>query len=158
MSVKHEIVPYKIFNEKLGRVKTQEEMNIVISSVAGGIGMMVTEYLIKMGFKKVYGIAGSDEKCKVAVQQGCLNALNYKKYYTNGAIRAKDFETDIRKMLGGEECDVYYENVGEDMLNSMLNIMALHSKIVMCGATATYNNWGQKSGITNYQNIITKRI
>lgn len=44
------------------------------------------------------------------------------------------------------------------MLSSMLNLMANHSKVIMCGATATYNNWGKQKGIQNYENIITKRI
>lgn len=35
------------------------------------------------------------------------------------------------------------------MLTAMLNLMANHSKIVMCGATATYNSWGQKAGVKN---------
>ena len=80
---------------------------------------------------------------------GCRDAINYKKYYHKGEIRAKEFEADIRKMMGGEECDLYYENVGEDMLTSMLNLMAPHSKIVMCGALATYNNWTGKAGVAN---------
>ena len=40
----------------------------------------------------------------------------------------------------------------------MFKFMADHSKIIMCGATATYNNWGKKVGVLNYQNLITKRI
>ena len=44
------------------------------------------------------------------------------------------------------------------MLSSMLNLMADHSKIIMCGATATYNNWNEKTGILNFQKIISKRI
>ena len=44
------------------------------------------------------------------------------------------------------------------MLSSMFKFMADHSKIIMCGATATYNNWGKKVGVLNYQNLITKRI
>lgn len=44
------------------------------------------------------------------------------------------------------------------MLTSMLKLMADHSKIVMCGATATYNKWGDKSGVSNMESIISKRI
>ena len=44
------------------------------------------------------------------------------------------------------------------MLSSMLNLMANHSKVIMCGATATYNNWGKQQGIRNYENIISRRI
>jgi len=61
-------------------------------------------------------------------------------------------------MMGKEKIDIYYENVGEDMLSSALTLMADNSKIIMCGATATYNSWGDKTGIRNYENIISKRI
>lgn len=44
------------------------------------------------------------------------------------------------------------------MLSSMLKLMANHSKIVMCGALATYNNWREKVGVRNMENIISKRI
>jgi len=44
------------------------------------------------------------------------------------------------------------------MLSCMLKMMSDHSKIIMCGATATYNNWGKKSGILNYHNLMLKRI
>ena len=94
----------------------------------------------------------------MAKDLGCKDAINYKKYYQNGDITAKEFEEDVRKMIGGEEIDVYYENVGEDMLSSMLNLMAAHSKIIMCGATATYNSWGDKVGVRNFGQIITRRI
>jgi hypothetical protein len=41
-------------------MKTPEELNIVISSVAGGVGLTVTEYLFKLGYRNIFGIAGSD--------------------------------------------------------------------------------------------------
>jgi NADPH-dependent curcumin reductase CurA len=53
-------------------------------------------------------------------------------------------------MMGGESIDLYYENVGEDMLSSMLNLMSDNGKVIMCGATATYNNWGSKEGVSNF--------
>ncbi len=40
----------------------------------------------------------------------------------------------------------------------MLKLMADHSKIILCGATATYNNWNKKAGILNSENVISKRI
>lgn len=62
-------------------MKTREELNIVIFSVAGGVGLTLTEYLFKLGYVNIYGIAGSDEKCKIAKSIGCKDAINYKKYY-----------------------------------------------------------------------------
>lgn len=119
---------------------------------------MTAEYLSKLGYRNIYGIAGSEEKCQMAVKMGCKACLNYKNYYDREDIRAKEFESAIRQMMNGQTCDLYYENVGEDMLSSMLNVMSDHGKIIMCGATATYNNWGSKEGVRNMENIISKRI
>ena len=44
------------------------------------------------------------------------------------------------------------------MLSSMLNVMADNGKVIMCGATATYNNWGSKEGVRNFENVVSKRI
>jgi NADPH-dependent curcumin reductase CurA len=157
-SIRQEILPFTINDPKTGQPKTKDNINILISSIAGGIGLTITEYLTKMGYKNVYGIAGSDEKCSMALKMGCKAALNYKKFYDKETIRAKEFETALRSMMGGETVDIYYENVGEDMLSSALNLMANHSKVIMCGATATYNNWGSKEGVRNFENIVSKRI
>jgi NADPH-dependent curcumin reductase CurA len=54
----------------------------VISSVAGGVGLTVAEYLSKMGYANIYGIAGSDEKCKAAKEVGCKDTINYRRYYS----------------------------------------------------------------------------
>ena len=53
----------------------------MISSVAGGVGLSLTEYLSKMGYVNIYGIAGSEEKCKIAKELGCKDTINYRKYY-----------------------------------------------------------------------------
>ena len=66
-------------------------MNIVISSVGGGVGLTVAEYLSKLGFKRVFGIAGSDQKCRIAMELGCKGCVNYKNYYNKETIRAKEF-------------------------------------------------------------------
>lgn len=49
-----------MWSKAKGRVKTKEELNILISSVAGGVGLTLTEYLHKLGYRNIYGIAGSD--------------------------------------------------------------------------------------------------
>jgi NADPH-dependent curcumin reductase len=157
-SIKREIEPFRILDARTHQPKTKETLNIVISSVAGGIGLTVAEYLSKLGYQRIFGIAGSEEKCAVAKKLGCRGVINYKKYYDNETIRAREFEKAVREMMGGETCDLYYENVGEDMLSSMLNLMTDNGKVIMCGATATYNNWGSKEGVRNFENIISKRI
>ena len=111
-----------------------------------------------MGYKRIYGIAGSEKKCEVARQMGCLACVNYKNFYDGENIRAGEFEKAVMGMMDGQTCDIFYENVGEDMLSSMLNIMSDFGKVVMCGATATYNNWGSKEGVRNFENIVSKRL
>jgi NADPH-dependent curcumin reductase CurA len=54
-----------------------------------------------LGYKKVYGIAGSEEKCKVAERLGCKACINYKNFYNGEKIRAKDFEKAVKEMMGG---------------------------------------------------------
>lgn len=66
-------------------------MNIVISSVAGGIGLTVTEFLSKLGYTRIFGIAGTDEKCRVAEKLGCKGTINYKKYYKEGEFQSVNF-------------------------------------------------------------------
>lgn len=44
------------------------------------------------------------------------------------------------------------------MLTTALLCMKQNSKVILCGATATYNNWKSKAGILNQEMIITKRI
>ena len=66
LSIKKEILPFQIVNKETKRLKTKEELNIVITSAAGGVGLTVTQYLSKLGYKNVYGIVGSDQKCRVA--------------------------------------------------------------------------------------------
>ena len=103
-------------------------------------------------------MAGTDQKCQAAREMGCKQAINYKKYYDGQTIRARQFQKAIKEMMNGELVDIYYQNVGEDMLSVALNLMADHSKVIMCGATATYNNWGSKEGVLNFENIVSKRI
>lgn len=59
-SIRQEILPFTINDPKTGQPKTKDNINILISSIAGGIGLTITEYLTKMGYKNVYGIAGTD--------------------------------------------------------------------------------------------------
>lgn len=60
-------------------------------------------------------------------------------------------------MMGGH-ADIYFDNIGEEMLTTALLCMKIHSKVILCGATATYNNWKSKAGILNQEMIISKRI
>jgi NADPH:quinone reductase-like Zn-dependent oxidoreductase len=55
---------------------------------------------------------------------GCKKAINYKKYQSKGEFNHNLFGEHLKKMMDGEGADIFYDNVGEDMLSSMLNVMA----------------------------------
>jgi NADPH:quinone reductase-like Zn-dependent oxidoreductase len=59
LSIKREIEPFKIMDPKTGLPKAKEDLNIVISSAAGGIGLATAQYLSKLGYKNIFGIASS---------------------------------------------------------------------------------------------------
>ena len=60
-------------------------------------------------------------------------------------------------MMGGN-ADIYFDNIGEEMLTTALICLKRQGKAILCGATATYNNWKSKGGILNSEMIISKSI
>jgi NADPH:quinone reductase-like Zn-dependent oxidoreductase len=51
-----------------------------VSSAAGGIGTHLIEYLLKLGYKNIFGIAGSDKKCEFVEKLGAKKCINYNTY------------------------------------------------------------------------------
>jgi NADPH-dependent curcumin reductase CurA len=96
----------------------------------------------------VVGIAGTDEKCAWLVDElGFDAAINY---------RTQKVAAEIRR-----ECpdgiDVYFDNVGGEILDICLGQLALKGRVVLCGAISTYNEAGAPKGPGNYRNLIVKR-
>lgn len=99
---------------------------------------------------KVIGIAGSESKCEfVCSKLGADYCLNYKNI---------DFLKEIKNIsntLGG--IDIFFDNVGEESLDAVLDNININAKIILCGAMATYGNWKGYNGLKNYNKIIEKR-
>jgi len=53
--------------------------------------------------------------------------------------------------------DVYFDNVGGEMLDKVLNHLAVHARIVACGAISQYNRPSDPYGIKNYLSLIVRR-
>lgn len=131
---------------KIGEVK--EGDMVVVSGAAGATGSVVGQ-ICKIKGATVVGIAGSDEKCRWLTEElGFDKALNYK-----SASFAKDFREATKPRL----IDVYFDNVGGEILDLALSRAAPFARFVMCGGISQYNEAVQK-GPKNYLMIVSMRI
>ncbi|KAK4895636.1 quinone oxidoreductase [Elasticomyces elasticus] len=126
---------------------------VVISGAAGATGSMCVQLAKKLvGCKKVIGIAGTDDKCKWVEKLGADICLNYK---------SSTFAEDFRKETPGPEgfANVYFDNVGGEILDLVMTRMARYGRIAACGAIANYNSTSDKAtGIKNWFEVIQMRL
>ena len=124
--------------------------SVVVSGAAGATGSMVVQIDKKLiGCKRVIGIAGSDEKCRWVESLGADKCLNYKK---------PSFREDLIKETDGF-VDVYFDNVGGEILDLMFTRMAKYGRIAACGAISNYNTSSSKlDGLKNWFEVISMRI
>lgn len=129
--------------------KAKPEDTIVISAAAGATGSMAVQIAVKLlGAKRVIGIAGSDEKCAwVRDQLGAHECLNYK---------SPNFLEEL-KAATPDEVDVYFDNVGGDILDAMLTRIKKFGHIAVCGAVSSYNS-DEPMALKNWFELISMRI
>ncbi|PVH99484.1 NAD(P)-binding protein [Periconia macrospinosa] len=122
---------------------------VVVSGAAGATGSVVGQ-IAKLKGAKVLGIAGGDDKVKWLKEElGFDAALNYK---------SKDFVKEFRAATK-DLIDVYFDNVGGEILDLALTKAKPFARFVMCGAISQYNsNKSQIHGLKNYTMIISMRI
>jgi hypothetical protein len=104
----------------VGKVKAGDF--VVVSGAAGATGSVVCQ-IAKLKGATVLGIAGSDDKVQWLKDLGCDDALNYKDANFKADFRAKT-ENFI---------DVFFDNVGGEVLELALARAKTHSRFVMCG-------------------------
>lgn len=120
---------------------------VVVSGAAGATGSVAGQ-IAKLKGCTVLGIAGTDEKCEWLVKElGFDYALNYK---------APDFAQQFRASTKGL-IDIYFDNVGGEILDMALARAKPHARFVMCGGISQYNEPVQK-GPKNYLVIVSMRI
>jgi NADPH-dependent curcumin reductase len=130
----------------VGQVKQGD--TVVISGAAGATGSTAGQLARIKGAAKVVGIAGSAEKCAWLVDElGFDAAVNYK---------ADDVAPRLRELCP-HGIDLYFDNVGGEILDICLAQLAMRGRIVLCGAISTYNDRGATKGPANYRNLIVKR-
>lgn len=123
---------------------------VVVSGAAGATGSMAVQIAKNLlNCKTVIGIAGSDDKCKWVESLGADRCLNYK---------SSTFRDDL-KAATPEFVNVYFDNVGGEILDLMLSRMAMHGRIAACGAISNYNAAADRmTGIKNWFEVISMRL
>ena len=122
----------------VGKVKKGE--TVVVSGAAGGVGIIVCQ-LARLKGANVIGIAGGQEKCNFLLNNLKINhAIDYK----NQNVR-KELENLVKGSI-----DVYFDNVGGEMLNDILNNLNTGARIAICGAISQYNNFDNILGPSAY--------
>ena len=126
--------------------KPQAGNTVVVSGAAGAVGSVVGQ-IAKIKGCRVVGIAGGRDKCDYLVRDlGFDAAIDYK-------------SDDVRRALAmhcPDGIDVYFDNVGGDILEAALARLALHARIVVCGAISQYNSAAVK-GPANYLSLLVNR-
>ena len=131
--------------KKIGNLKKGEI--VVVSSAAGAVGEIAVQ-LAKNAACFVIGIASSKEKCDYVKSLGADFVIDYKK--DNRLQKMKDYCP--------KGFDVYFDNVGGEMLDNLLMYIRDKTRIIACGSISTYNDEpGQRYRRKNYSRIFIKR-
>ena len=130
---------------KVGQVA--EGDTVVVSAAAGAVGTIACQ-LAKIAGARVIGIAGGPAKVTYLVDEiGCDAAIDYK----NDDIAEK------LKELAPDGVNVFFDNVGGEILDICLDRIALNARVVLCGGISRYNVEGELPGPKNYFNLIFRR-
>jgi NADPH-dependent curcumin reductase CurA len=117
---------------------------VVVSGAAGAVGSLAGQVARLLGAGRVIGIAGGDAKCRFLVDElGFDAAVDYK----GGDVSARLAE------LCPDGVDVFWDNVGGDILDAVLLNLAVEARVVLCGAVSQYENMADVRGPKNYLKI-----
>lgn len=120
---------------------------VVVSGAAGAVGQTVGQ-LAKIKGCRVVGIAGGAAKCDWVVKELGFDAcIDYK---------AGNVKADLRDACP-KGVDIYFDNVGGEILDIVLTRLARKARIVICGAISQYNNTTPVKGPANYLSLLVNR-
>lgn len=121
---------------------------VLVSAAAGGVGSVAGQIARIRGAGKVVGTAGSAEKCRWLCEElGFDAAINY---------RTENLRERLAELFP-DGIDVFFDNVGGEVLNEALGRLAMRARIVVCGFIATDYAPGPQHGPINYQCMVYKR-
>ena len=131
----------------VGQPKAGE--TVVVSGAAGAVGQTVGQ-MAKIKGCRVVGIAGGPAKCDWVVKELGFDAcIDYKA----GPSAVKDG----LKQHCPTGVDIYFDNVGGEILDTVLTRINRGARIVICGAISQYNNTTAVAGPKNYLSLLVNR-
>ena len=129
----------------VGQPKAGE--TVVVSGAAGAVGQTVGQ-IAKIHGCRVVGIAGGPAKCEWVVKELGFDAcIDYKSQPVKDGLKA--------------HCpagvDIYFDNVGGEILDAVLARINRKARIIICGAISQYNNTTPIEGPKNYLSLLVNR-
>ena len=126
--------------------KAKEGDTVVVSGAAGAVGSVAGQ-IAKIKGCRVIGIAGGPEKCRLVTEEfGFDAAIDYRLPHLRRQLRE----------LAPRGVDVYFDNVGGEILDDVLTCLARKARIAICGAISQYNET-QVRGPANYMMLLVAR-
>ncbi len=120
---------------------------VVVSGAAGAVGSAVGQIAKIKGCRAV-GIAGGADKCRMLTADFGFDAtIDYK---------GEDVKAGLKRLCP-DGIDIYFDNVGGDILDAALARLAMHARIVICGAISQYNATAPVKGPSNYLSLLVNR-
>lgn len=130
-------------------LKVKAGDTVVVSAATGATGSLVGGICKALGAKRVIGIAGGADKCRWIIEKaGYDAAIDYK---------SEDIGARLSQLCP-EGVDAYFDNVGGEILSTLLLHMAPRGRILICGAISSGYISEQVLGPSNFMRICTQLL
>ena len=129
---------------EVGQPKAGE--TVLVSGAAGAVGSIVGQ-IAKIKGCRVVGICGGPDKTRWLTELGFDGAIDYKSENVRDRVKA----------LCPDGVDVYFDNVGGEILDIALGAINRGGRIAICGAISQYNNTEPVKGPANYLSLLVNR-
>jgi len=125
----------------------QPGQTVLVSGAAGATGSVAGQ-IARIKGCRVVGIAGGPEKCAWLKEEARFDeVIDYK---------AEDVEKKIGELCP-DRVDVFFDNVGGEILEAALNHINMHARVVLCGGISSYNATEPQAGPNNLMNLVGMR-
>jgi len=130
----------------IGKIKNTD--HVLVTGAAGATGSIAGQVSKLMGASLVVGVAGGKEKA----------ALLKSRYKFDQVIdyKSENITKRVKEIFGDHGVDVYFDNVGGEILDIVLDNLAHKGRIIICGSISQYNKGSNTYGLKNHMKLIVK--